>query len=266
MKPLRKKSPWRWVVIGAAVLLTVIWLIKTPEGLLGKTHAVGYAVCHQIESRTYHPGDHHLPMCARCTGMFLGAILGLSYQIIQGKKGEMPPVPVLIMFGAFAVAWVLDGVNSFSMLVPVIPSLYQTQNWTRLLTGTGMGLAVSALLMPSFIQTMFVDWEDKSALGNWKQVLGLLLAAVILDCLVLLEIPWLLYPLSILSSAGVFVLLIMVYSMVLVMLFKKDNTIEKLKQLILPLVGGYILALLQVGVIDLLRYLWTGTWEGFNLF
>jgi len=265
-KPFRKNLPWRWVLIGVAVLLSVIWLIKTPEGLLGKTYAVGYAVCHQIEARTYHPGGHHLPMCARCTGMFLGAILGLGYQIVQGKKGEMPPAPVLILFGVFAAAWVLDGVNSFSMLVPAIPSLYQTQNWTRLLTGTGMGLAVSALLMPSFIQTMFADWEDESALGNWKQVLGLLLAAILLDSLILLEIPWLLYPFSILSSAGVFVLLTMVYGMVLVMLFKKENTFVQLKQLIFPLVGGFIFALLQVGVIDLLRYLWTGTWERFNLF
>lgn len=265
-KRLIKNSLWRWVVVVVAVLLTVIWLLKTPDGLLGKTHAVGYAVCHQIEARTYHLGGRPLPMCARCTGMFLGALLGLVFQSIQGKKGKMPPVPVLILFGVFAAAWILDGANSFSMLVPIIPSLYETQNWTRLLTGTGMGLAVSALLMPSFIQTMFADWEDESAIGNWKQVLGLILSAVILDSLILLEVPWLLYPLSIMSAAGVFALLSMVYSMVLVMLFKKDNTFDKLKQLILPLIGGFIFALLQVGVIDLLRYLWTGTWEGFKLF
>ena len=258
--PLPKKQLWRWLVVGAAVFLAAIWIIKTPEGLLGKTHAVGYAVCHQIEARTYHFDGRPLPMCARCTGMFIGALLGLGFQAVQGKKGEMPPVPVLILFGVFAAAWVLDGANSFSMLVPFIPSLYQTQNWTRLLTGTGMGLAVSALLMPSFIQTMFIDWEDESALGNWKQVLGLLLAAPILDSLVLLEIPWLLYPLSILSAGGVFVLLTMVYSMVLVMMFKKENTFDKVKQMILPLIGGFIFALLQVGVIDLLRFLWTGTW------
>jgi hypothetical protein len=120
--------------------------------------------------------------------------------------------------------------------------------------------------MPSFVQTMFADWGDESALGDWKQVLGLIVSAAILDSLILLEIPWLLYPISLMSAAGVFVLLTLVYSMVLVMLFKKDNTINRLSQLIMPLIGGFILALLQIGVIDLLRYLWTGTWEGFRLF
>ena len=264
--PKPKRSPWRWVVLGIAVLLTVTWLLLTPEGLLGKANAVGYAVCHQISSRTFHFADHPLPLCARCAGMFLGALLGLGYQVAQGRKGKMPPTLVLIFFGLLAAAWVLDGSNSFLMLVPGISSLYQTHNWTRLITGTGMGLAVSALLLPSFIQTMFIRWEDESALGSWKQVLGLLLAAAGLDILVLLELPWLLYPLSLLSSASVFVLLTMVYSMILVMLFKKENAFDHLKQLLMHLSGGYIFALLQIGAIDLLRYLWTGTWEGFNLF
>ena len=178
----------------------------------------------------------------------------------------MPTTQVLILFGVLAAAWVLDGSNSFLMLVPGISSLYQTQNWTRLITGTGMGLAVSGVLLPSFIQTMFVDWKDESALGSWKQVLGLLLTAAVLDSLILLEIPWLLYPLSLFSTGNVFVLLIMVYSMVLVMLFKKENVYDHLNQLIMPLLGGYFFALLQVGTIAFLRYLWTGTWEGFNLF
>ena len=265
-KQLLANSPWRWVILGVALLLTVIWLLLTPEGLLGKADAVGYAVCHQISSRAFHFGGHPLPLCARCSGMFLGALLGLGYQIIQGRKGKMPPTLVLILFGLLAAAWVFDGSNSFLMMIPGISSLYETQNWTRLITGTGMGLAVSALLLPSFIQTMFIHWEDETALGNWKQVLGLIAAAVGLDILILLEIPWLLYPLSLLGSAGVFVLLIMVYSMVLVMLFKRENTYDRIKQLFLPVIGGYIFALLQIGAIDLLRYLWTGTWEGFNLF
>jgi hypothetical protein len=57
----------------------------------------------------------------------------------------------------------------------------------------------------------------------------------------------------------------MVYSTVLVMLFKRDNTYQSFRALLIPLVGGYILALLQIGVIVLVRYLLTGTWVGFSL-
>lgn len=261
----RKPFPWRWVLLGLAVILTAVWLSLTPDGLLGKADAIGYAVCHQISARSFQIFDRSMPLCARCSGMFTGAMLGLVYQIAQGRKGKMPPLLVMILMGLLALAWALDGTNSFTMLIPGLPSVYTTQNWTRLITGTGMGLALSAILLPSFIQTVFVRWEEESALGNWKQVLGLILAAAALDFLILLEVPWVLYPISLISSVGVVVLLTMVYTMVLVMLTKKDNTFTKLTHLINHLIGGYMIALAQVGAIDLLRFLWTGTWGGFNL-
>jgi uncharacterized membrane protein len=261
----KKLSLWRWVLLGAALVLFVAWLALTPEGLLGKADAVGYAVCHQIEARTFHIGERPFPLCARCAGLFLGAMLGLVYQIAQGRKGRMPPTPVLIFLGILALGWVFDGFNSFSMLVPELPSLYETQNWTRLATGTGMGLAVSAVLLPSFIQTMFTRWIAKSALEDLKQVGGLVLAAVILDGLLLLEIPWILYPLALVGAAGVLVLLTMVYSMVWVMIFNKDNTFESFSELFIPLLAGFVTALIQVGAIDMIRFTLTGTWGGFSL-
>jgi uncharacterized membrane protein len=260
-----KTSPWRWIMLGVAVVLTIVWLFLTPEGLLGKADAVGYAVCHRIDVRSFHIGTRPIPLCARCSGLFLGALLGLVYQIAQGRNGKMPSLPVLILFGFFALAWVLDGSNSFLMLVPAAPALYQTQNWTRLVTGTGMGLAVSVVLLPSFIQTIFRNWEDESALDNWRKILGMIGLAALLDVLILLENPWILYPLALLSAVGVVVLLVMIYSMVFVMVFKKENAYDHFSQLLDPLLFGYIMALLQIGTIDLLRYLWTGTWTGFNL-
>ena len=262
---IKSISFWRWVLLSLALGLTIVWLFLTPEGLLGKADAVGYAVCHRIDARSFHIGDRPIPLCARCSGMFLGALLGLVFQLVQGKKGSMPAIPVMILFGFFALAWVLDGTNSFLMLVPGAPNVYQTQNWTRLVTGTGMGLAVSIVLVPSFIQTMFSDWEEVSYLANWRQLTGLLMGAALLIFLVLLEIPWILYPLALLSAAGVLGLLIMVYSMVFVMVFKKENAYKRFSQLVDPLAAGYFVALLQIAVIDLLRYLWSGTWGGFNL-
>lgn len=264
-KPERNASPLRWILLSVVILLTMIGLFLAPEGLLGKADAVGYAVCHRIGERSFHIGARAMPLCARCTGMFLGALLGLVYQAVQGRKGKMPPVPVLVLFGVMALSWVLDGSNSFLMLVPGISSVYRTQNWTRLVTGTGMGLAISAILRPSFIQTMFRHWEEESAFGNWKQVLGLLLLAAVMDGLILLEIPWILYPLSLLSAVSILTLLTIIYSMVWVMLFKQENTYERFAQLLIPLLGGLMIALLQVGLFDLLRYRWTGTWDGFNV-
>ena len=259
------KSPWRWILLGIALGLFILWLSLTPEGVLGKADAVGYAVCHRIPERSFKIGDRQMPMCARCTGLFLGAMLGLGFQLAQGRKGKMPPIPAAILFGSLALAWVLDGINSFTMLTPVLPSLYQTQNWTRLVTGTGMGLAISAILLPAFIQTMFKTWEESSGFGMWHQVLIILGLGATLDILVLFEIPWLQYLFSLISAGSVFVLLTLIYSMVLVMMFKKENTYENITQLFISFTGGFILALLQIGAIDLVRYLLTGGWGGFNI-
>jgi uncharacterized membrane protein len=263
-KPQKTKS-MRWVLIGIAAALFITWLALTPKGLLGKADAVGYAVCHRISERTFYIGDRPGPMCARCSGLFLGALLGLVFQFSHGRKGNMPPVLVSILFGLLALAWVLDGLNSFSMLVPVLSSVYETTNTTRLITGTGMGLAISAILYPSFIQTMYKTWEETSPFNSWKNVVLLLLAAGVMDVLLLLEISWIRYPLAVLSAVSVLVLLTLIYSMVLVMLFKKDNTFDRVGQFKFFLVGGFMIAILQVGLIDLARYLWAGTWDGFIL-
>jgi uncharacterized membrane protein len=118
----QKRAAWHWVLFGVAITLTVFWLFLTPHGLLGKADAVGYAVCHQIKARSFQINGRSFPLCARCSGLFLGALLGLTYQVIRGWKGRMPPLGASLFFGLLAFTWVFDGFNSFLMLVPSVSS------------------------------------------------------------------------------------------------------------------------------------------------
>ena len=72
------------LVITAALLVFIGWFITTPPGLFGKVDAIGYAVCHRISERSFHIGSLQLPLCARCSGMYLGAVMGLVFQSIVG--------------------------------------------------------------------------------------------------------------------------------------------------------------------------------------
>jgi hypothetical protein len=81
----------------------------------------------------------------------------------------------------------------------------------------------------------------------------------------LTENPLVLYPLALLSAAGVLVELTLVYTMITTMLLRKENLYLHLAQLLLPLSLGFGLGLVQVAALDLLRYLFTGTWDGFHL-
>ena len=78
---------WNKLVVTAVFLLTLGWLLNTPAGLLGKADAVGYAVCHRIDLRSFNLGERQMPLCARCTGMYLGAVLGL-YDINRILYGD----------------------------------------------------------------------------------------------------------------------------------------------------------------------------------
>jgi hypothetical protein len=87
----------------------------------------------------------------------------------------------------------------------------------------------------------------------------------VVDLLILTESPIVLYPIAIISSLGVLVLLVMIYSIVWLMMMKQDNTFTRFRELWLPLLAGLTLALLMILGIDLFRLQLTHTWGGFPL-
>lgn len=128
-----------------------------------------------------------------------------------------------------------------------------------------MGLAIAIALFPGFNQTMWMDYDSQPTMGGWSKFAGLLTLALLLDSLVLTENPLLLYPLALISAAGVLLVLSMVYSMVWVMVIGAENRYQRISQMLPPLVAGFGLALLQIILLDLGRYWLTGTWDGFHL-
>ena len=257
---------WRCAVLLAAGLLLFGWLMNTPSGLLGKADAIGYAVCHRIDTRSFHLGERPISLCARCSGMYLGAMLGLLYQVrIAPRRAGVPSKKILAVLAMLVLAFGIDGGNSYITLIRGTGLLYEPNNTLRLLTGTGMGFVMAAALFPAFNQTVWQRISPHPALSSLRQ-LGVLFALGLgVDLLVLSENPLLLYPLALISAGGVMVILTMVYSMVWLMLFRAENRIERARELLFPLIGGFVLALLQIALIDIGRYILTGTWEGFHI-
>ena len=263
----------RFLVPIAALLVFAVWFSITPPGLLGKADAVGYAICHRIDERSFQIGDRQLPLCARCTGEFYAAGISLLFfAILSPKKSSMPGwklgAPLLIFLAAFGI----DGTNSFLYLLKQtsggvlnqIPNLYVPNNTLRLFTGSGMGIALASILYPAFNQSAWKDAKSDRAL-TWKK-LGILISLIFLiDLAILTEQPTVLYAIAILSVLGVLALLILVFSMVWVLMMRQENEFTSLKQMWLPFVAGTTLAFLMISAIDLLRFSLTGTWGAFPL-
>lgn len=267
-----RPAAWKWGIYLTAGLLFLGWIFNTPTGLLGKADAVGYAVCHRIDLRSFHLGERTAPLCARCTGMYLGAVLGMVYQaILAPRRGNLPPKKIWLVLALLVVTFGLDGVNSYlhlSIMTQVfsfLPRFYDPSNVLRLLTGTGMGLVIATALYPSFQQTVWVDWKSLPAIGSLRSLFALMALGGLLDLLVLTENPLILYPLALLSAFGVLLLLTMVYTMVTLMAFRYENRFTRGRQLLLPLIVGFTLALGQVAMLDAVRFWLTRTWAGFPL-
>jgi uncharacterized membrane protein len=260
----------RWLRIAIVLLLLAIIFVGwqfTPSGLLGKADAIGYAVCHRIDARSFHLGDRELPLCARCTGTFLAAFLGIVFlfAIGRGRSATWPSHWITGFLMLAVLPWGIDGLNSYLSFFPQLPHLYQPQNWLRLTTGTFLGLAVAALFLPAVNQSLWKNPTTVPILKNVREFLAFLLIGPIVILTVLTENLIVLYPLAILSVMGVLFLLTGVYSAGLLMLLKREGQFSGWEAAWPILVAGLTLGLLQIGAIDFLRYALTQTWGGFQL-
>lgn len=271
-KPLFSKfeAVASWVVPIAAVLAVAAWFIIAPAGALGKLDAIGYAVCHRIDVRSFHIGDRQLPLCSRCTGEFYAAGIAIIFQIIvSGKRSKLPSRGVMAVLILFFLAFGIDGTNSYVYLLKEttgglqqIPNLYVPNNTLRLFTGSGMGITLAAILYPVINQTLWREPVEKPAL-EWKTLIALIATIFLGDLLILTESPFVLYPIAYISALGTLSLLVIVFGLLWIIVMKQDNTFEHPRQLWLAFASGLTLALILVLSIDLVRLNFTGTWGGF---
>lgn len=256
-----------WIIALAILLAALLatWLWMTPVGWWEKIRLLGYAVCHQIEERSFFYHNLQSPLCARCTGMYLGGMLAIGYQVWQGRKGRFPPAWVMIMLGGLFIWFGIDGLNSFLHFFPGFAQGYQPSNLFRLITGTGVGLGIGAILTPLFNQTAWADWINRSFFEKWYSFPILLLLAALMVAGVYSQHPVILLPAMVISGLSVVFLLSSLHSVLALMLTRRSNLQLTWRQMMLPLLIGLNVAFVQILVTSLLRFLLTGTWAALHL-
>jgi uncharacterized membrane protein len=252
-------------VLAGGIILA--WLLNTPPGLLGKADAIGYAVCHQIDLRSFHLGVRSLPLCARCSGMYLGAALTFVYYLARGrgKAGLMPSRPLIAILALFFMAWAVDGVNSYLHFFPGVKGLYEPNNTLRLVTGSLLGILMTTIVYAGFNQTVWREWNPQPALRSLGD-LGILVGLIaVLDGIVLSENALILYPLALTSAFSVVFMLTSIYTMIGLLLSKRENRAASWQGVITPALAGIVMAFVQIGLADIVRFWLTGTWGGLQL-
>ncbi len=83
-------------LLWSGLILAAPWMATSPgpfpSHLAATTYVVGAAVCHQRPERSFHVASARLPVCARCTGLYLsatlGAIAGVAWAASRGKRAR----------------------------------------------------------------------------------------------------------------------------------------------------------------------------------
>jgi uncharacterized membrane protein len=244
-------SPFRRrLLVAVAILVIASFFLFPPFTVLDKTGTIGYAVCHQIPDRTFHADGTPLPLCARCTGIYLGIVIGLGGMMVLRRQYalDIPPMRILLPLLIFILAMLFDGLNSLLISVPWFPALYPPQNWLRLMTGTFGGIAISTIAYPVFSVSLWHVSRQRSeaVIETSAELLGFLLIGCAFIILVLWQNPLLLLPLSILSSLGVVAALGMIGTIIVLILSRREASARAWQDGVIPIVMGLAIAFLLI--------------------
>lgn len=225
--------------------------------LLTLLHWLGYGVCHQIPERTIHLAGQALPLCARCSGIYLGAMLGFLFILTQGRgrSSILPPVRVLVVLLGFVALMGIDGLNSYLTFFPGLPHLYEPQNILRLTTGTLHGLALSLIVFPVFAYTFWKESDTRPVLRGLRELGLLVLLAGLLILLVNAGQDVLLYPVAVVESLGLLAMFSLLNGTILLMVTRRDGRGVTRRDAVLPLLAGLVMGLAEIAALDTLR-LW----------
>ncbi|MBI5830536.1 MAG: hypothetical protein HZB20_13585, partial [Chloroflexi bacterium] len=98
---------------------------------------------------------------------------------------------------------------------------------------------------------------------SMREVGGLVLLAAVVIALVLSDNAVILYPLALISAGGVVLLLTLTNSMLFMLITRTENKARAARDVLLPLTGGLVGSFTLILLIDVVRFIATGTWGGF---
>jgi len=101
-------------------------------------------VCHQAPDRSLHLLGHPLAVCARCTGIYGGFLLGVAIYPFF-RKLERQKLPPRWVLGGAVLPTGVEGFLSWGRVIPPDPFL-------RSLTGLFLGAVVAFYVLPAVFE------------------------------------------------------------------------------------------------------------------
>lgn len=202
-----------------------------------------------------------LPLEARDFGIYVGFLVTWVYLIAlgRGRAKGMPPPSILLASVIFVFIMGADGINAFFYDLKIVPHLYEPRLELRLGTGLLCGIAFAGILTPVVNYSLWRENDPRPIFGNWKQFLGGLALMMVLFAINVSEIGIFFYPLAIITSASVIILIGLINLVFVTSLSGRAASAVTWRDALNPFAVGVFLALIELAALSLLRYAVLGT-------
>lgn len=116
--------------------------MSSSEEIIKLFNFIGSLTCHQKPERTLWIGGYYLPVCARCTGAYLGFLLGyFLIPFLRSEKAGGPPNLYMSLILTLPL-WIDSIGQTFGF--------WNSVNDVRLITGLLFGITLAPLLVYTF--------------------------------------------------------------------------------------------------------------------
>ena len=115
-------------------------------------YAVGSVICHQLPDRSFFIDGWQMPVCARCTGLYLGGTAGLAgwcgWKIARGWRAvkAMPRTAIRLL--------IVSGVPTAVSIAGGVTGMWDGSNLSRAVLALPLGITAGGVVAAVFTKDL----------------------------------------------------------------------------------------------------------------
>ncbi len=246
----RSVEPPTWLTAGLVVayVAALAALAFLPGAtLIERLRALDGGICAQLPTHSFFPAGEQLPLCSRNTGIYTGFACTFLVLLATGRlrATRFPGRWAAIVLGVAFLFMAEDGFNSLFLDLH-LPHLYQPHNLVRLISGLGAGTAMAAFVFPVANTLIWRDEDERSSFQTPGQ-LAVMLPVLLLAFLAIgSQAGVSLYPVAILSSAGLLMAVTLVNVIILLGIGNRVGHFATLRQFFPVFTLAVVIAIIEL--------------------